>query len=96
MDRNVEQQFRFSIYFRAKFVFGSQLSLRKKLDSMGCCAGVAYLDENRSWFLVIRHVAKLDFNPPLRPMNVCFNPQLLLNIKIDIHLSLKFITDVII
>ena len=28
---------------------------------MGCCAGVAYLDENWSWFLVIRHVAKLDF-----------------------------------
>ena len=69
-DRNVEQQFRFSIYFRAKFFFCSQLSLQKRLDSVGCCVGVAYLDENWSRFLVIRHVAKLDFNPPLRPMNV--------------------------
>lgn len=67
MDRNVEQQFRFSIYFRAKirFLFFVIKFAQKKLDSVGCCAGVAYLAENWSRFLVIRHVAKLDFNPPL-------------------------------
>lgn len=64
MDRNVEQQFRCSIYFRAKFVFCTQVC-EQNLTLWGVARVSRTLAENWSRFLIIRHVAKLDFNPPL-------------------------------
>lgn len=90
MDRNVEQQFRFSIYFRAKFVFCTQVC-----EQNLTLWGVAWVSRTLlktgygSWLFVM----SLNWTSiHLWAMNVWFNPQLLLNIKINIHLSLKFIT----